>query len=200
MQQGHGPHARGARPTQTDTGQSGQEGGREDAQRRTPASPRQRQPTRPAHWPSPRPPPSTAPARPHGTPTPALGGGYRFLQMGKPRRREGRWLAGVRQRVESCVLINPSASRGRWPQLSVIPHPPSLALLGPWLGSPAPVPSPGLTPSSLSQAQGSGPPALGPLLPGTGSGGVKCLITHPCFSVCYYYYFYFFPSSPSPGG
>lgn len=47
MQQGHGPHARGARPTQTDTGQSGQEGGREDAQRRTPASPRQRQPTRP---------------------------------------------------------------------------------------------------------------------------------------------------------
>lgn len=56
MQQGHGPHAHGARPTQTNTGQSGQEGGREDAQRRTPASPRQRQPTRPAHGPSPRPP------------------------------------------------------------------------------------------------------------------------------------------------
>lgn len=51
-------------------------------------------------------------------------------------------MAGVRQRVESCVLINPSASWMRWPHLSV----PTPALAG----SSASVPSPGLTPSSVA--------------------------------------------------
>lgn len=81
------------RPTQ---GRADRRGGREDAQRRTPASPRQRQPTRPAHWPSPRPPQALRPHDLTEPPRRLLGVGivsYRWGNRGA-ERVDG-WLESV---------------------------------------------------------------------------------------------------------